>query len=285
MQWSHPDTLGDSPPAFRAHTATLIDKKIVVYGGGLGHQYFDHIYILDVNAQRWSQPHILDGPQPPPRRAHTAGYWGGKIWVFGGGNGMCALDDLWTMDVGPGLQGVVDRESGKRGVRWEQIHTTGRKPGRRGYHSASFADGRMVIVGGSDGTENFTDIWMLNLKTLAWTTIALVPQPGTSPLPPRLSHTATVVGSYVFIIGGHNGSEYTNDVLLFNLLSLQFEPRTIYGKPFSNRGNHAAVLADSRLFLFGGYNAQTAFEDTHIIDLSSYAYLPQVTSFTIDADA
>lgn len=33
----------------------------------------------------------------------------------------------------------------------------------------------------------------------------------------RLSHTSTQVGSYLFVIGGHNGQAYAQDVLLFNL--------------------------------------------------------------------
>lgn len=34
---------------------------------------------------------------------------------------------------------------------------------------------------------------------------------------PRLAHSATQVGSYVFVIGGHDGSRYSSDVLLLNL--------------------------------------------------------------------
>ena len=33
----------------------------------------------------------------------------------------------------------------------------------------------------------------------------------------RLSHTATQVGSYLFVMGGHDGSKYNRDLLLFNL--------------------------------------------------------------------
>lgn len=33
----------------------------------------------------------------------------------------------------------------------------------------------------------------------------------------RLSHTSTQVGSYLFVLGGHNGQAYAQDVLLFNL--------------------------------------------------------------------
>lgn len=34
---------------------------------------------------------------------------------------------------------------------------------------------------------------------------------------PRLSHTSTRVGSYLFVMGGHDGKQYSSDVLLLNL--------------------------------------------------------------------
>jgi len=66
-------------------------------------------------------------------------------------------------------------------------------------------------------------------------------------------------------------------------VSLQYEPRLVLGRPPSPRGYHATVLADSRLFVFGGFNGQTAFDDVHILELAAGAYLPQVTSFTMEA--
>lgn len=314
FQWSHPTTTGTPPPPCRAHTATLIDRtKIIIYGGGLGGNYFDGIYMLDTNTRRWYTPPVHDGPKPKGRRAHTAVLYNGKIYVFGGGNGLEALNDVWCLDVGVGGAGVPgngsdpgtptshhyphltdSRRSGngnkgsngshdapdtKMAFRWEEVQTTGRKPGPRGYHSATLVGHTMVVVGGSDGKECFTDIWMLSLEDFNWTMIK--PQaPG--PQYKRLSHSATQVGSYLYIIAGHNGAEYCSEVLLFNLVSLHFEPRVIYGKPPSIRGNHAAMLADSRVFLIGGFNGQHGFEDVHILDLGASAYLPQVTHFEVD---
>lgn len=40
----------------------------------------------------------------------------------------------------------------------------------------------------------------------------------------RLSHTSTQVGSYLFIMGGHDGSQYTSELLLFNLGVLPHSP-------------------------------------------------------------
>ncbi|KIK09996.1 hypothetical protein K443DRAFT_80945 [Laccaria amethystina LaAM-08-1] len=277
MQWTHPDTVGDIPPPCRAHTATLVDKKIIVFGGGLGPVYYDATYVLDTTTRRWTRPTLLPGPHPTARRAHAAVFYKGKVWVFGGGNGLTALNDVWTLEVGPGGNGVVG-PTGEKAMRWEEVETSGKRPSARGYHTATLIGNVMVIIGGSDGKECFTDVWFLNLDTLVW---SIVKQQ--SPTHRRLAHSATQVGSYIFIVGGHNSSEYGSDLLLFNLVSLQYEPRTILGKPPSARGYHATVLADSRVFLFGGYNGQSAFDDVHVLDLAAGAYLPQVTSFSIEA--
>ncbi|KAJ8469875.1 hypothetical protein ONZ45_g16742 [Pleurotus djamor] len=313
MQWSHPDTTGETPPPCRAHTATFVDRKLYVFGGGQGPTYYNTTYILDVTTRRWSKLTMpksrstkseasgsengvikdskpddpsedLEFRVPAPRRAHTAVFYAGRIWVFGGGNGMTALNDVWTLDVSSATnRGGDDGNSNAKGgnniyarMRWEERITSGRKPSPRGYHTANLIGSVMVVVGGSDGKECFSDIWALNLDTLVWSPIKL------QVAHRRLSHSATQVGSYLFILGGHDGNEYRSDLLLFNLVSLQYESRPTAGRPPSPRGYHVSLLADSRVFLFGGYNGHNAFDDVHILDLAAAAYLPQVTSFTID---
>ncbi|CAG8556945.1 151_t:CDS:2, partial [Diversispora eburnea] len=85
----------------------------------------------------------------------------------------------------------------------------------------------------------------------------------------RLSHTSTQVGSYLFIVGGHDGTKYTS------------EPRSVFGTPPSGRGYHTTVLYDSRLFVFGGYDGHSVFDDVYILDLSACAYLPQIINFKL----
>ncbi|KAL0956856.1 hypothetical protein HGRIS_002964 [Hohenbuehelia grisea] len=114
---------------------------------------------------------------PAPRRAHTAVFYAGRVWVFGGGNGMTALNDVWTLDVSSGLPGDATGSHGsgsgsgssKSGamnfsrMRWEEVPTSEPKPSPRGYHTANLVGNMMIIVGGSDGKECFSDIWCLNL--------------------------------------------------------------------------------------------------------------------------
>ncbi|TCD62232.1 hypothetical protein EIP91_007211 [Steccherinum ochraceum] len=270
MQWSHPEMYGDIPPPCRAHTATLVDRRLVFFGGGEGPVYRNDIYILDTVTRRWQQPKFPKHVRlPPPRRAHTSVFFRNKVWIFGGGNGTQALNDLWTLDVG-----AVSVEK----MRWEEVETKGKKPTARGYHTANLVGNVMVVMGGSDGRECFSDIWCLNLETFIWSQVRLDVSHR------RLSHTATQVGSYLYIWGGHDGTQYTSDLLLFNLVALAFESRTISGKPPAPRGYHATIIADSRLFVVGGFNGNEVFEDVHILDLAGAAYLPQVTSFKIDVD-
>ncbi|KIY48537.1 galactose oxidase [Fistulina hepatica ATCC 64428] len=268
MQWTHPDVTGDIPPPSRAHTATLVDRKIVVFGGGQNSTYFNSVHILDTLTRRWTKPvpHNPNAIAPAPRRAHTAVYYRGKIWIFGGGNGMTALNDVWTLDVSvPGK------------FRWELVETKGRKPTCRGYHTANLVGNLMIIIGGSDGNTCFSDLWYLDLETLEWNE-NIIAKPAK-----RLSHTSTQVGSYLFLIAGHDGTDYRSDILFMNLVGLQYEERQVAGKPPCGRGYHATVLVDSRLFVFGGYNGGNPFDDVYVLDLAASAYLPQVTSFTVGA--
>ena len=155
MQWSHPDVQGDVPPPCRAHTATLVDRKIVVFGGGEGPVYYDTVYVLDTVHRRWQKVEFpADAPHPTTRRAHTAVYYDGKIWVFGGGNGSQALNDVWTLSVNCPIEKM----------KWTKVEIQGNKqPSARGYHTANLVRNIMIVVGGSDGRECFSDIWCLNL--------------------------------------------------------------------------------------------------------------------------
>ena len=126
------------------------------------------------------------------------------------------------------------------------------------------------------------DVPRLIADTLVWTLV------NTDVKHNRLSHTSTRVGSYLFIIGGHNGQTYAQDVLLFNLgmprgcdaglmiVTLQWEIKVPKGSPPSGRGYHAAVLHDARIYISGGYNGVNVFDDLWSLDLSAGAYLPQV---------
>jgi hypothetical protein len=203
---------GDIPPPCRAHTSTLVDRKLVVYGGGQGAHYYSDVFVLDTLARRWAKADFRGGTVPAPRRAHTAEYYRGRIYVFGGGNGTEAVNDVWALDVG--AHAHADR------MRWDKVAVSGPRPCARGYHTANVVGSVMVVIGGSDGKECFSDVWCLHLDALVWTPIKLE-------LPyRRLSHTSTQIGSYLYVFGGHDGAGYKNELVLFNLSAASVPPFT-----------------------------------------------------------
>jgi hypothetical protein len=270
--FSNPFVCGEIPVPLRAMTCTAVGKKLVVFGGGDGPAYYNDIYVLDTVNFRWSKPKIGGDRQPSKRRAHTACLYRNGIYVFGGGDGVRALNDVWRLD-------VADTNK----MSWKLISTPSSgsledktKPKARGYHTANMVGSKLIIFGGSDGGECFRDVWVFDVETLAFSAVHI-------PLSyPRLSHTATIVGSYVFVIGGHDGVEYSNEVLLLNLVTMVWDKRKIYGIPPKPRGYHGAVLHDSRLIVVGGFDGGEVFGDVQVLELAVHAYYSQISHFSID---
>ncbi|KAF9508809.1 hypothetical protein BS47DRAFT_1302329 [Hydnum rufescens UP504] len=270
FQWTSPEMMGDLPPPCRAHSATVVGTSILIFGGGDGSTYYNHLYVLDTGTltHRWENVTPSQGSHPPPRRAHTAILHDQRVYIFGGGTGIQALGDLWSLDVSQ------PKET------WERITCLDRILRLRGYHSANLVNDSMVVIGGSDGGMCFNDIWILDLITLVWKDV----KTDVEESPTLLAHSATQVGSYLFVIGGHDNVKYRHDVRLFNLITLKFESKAIAGRSPVSRGYHASLLWDSRIFLFGGFDGQIVYDDVWILDLAASSYLAQVTVFRIDAE-
>ncbi|KAK4202206.1 hypothetical protein QBC40DRAFT_276734 [Triangularia verruculosa] len=280
--WSTPHVVGDVPVPLRAMTCTTVGKKLVIFGGGDGPAYYNDVYVLDTVNYRWSKPKIMGSDQPgrvpSKRRAHTACLYKSGIYVFGGGDGERALNDIWRLDVsdfskmswklvsGPSPSSSTSSIPGDKELR----------PKARGYHTANMVGSKLIIYGGSDGGECFNDVWVYDVETHVWKQVNI---PVTYR---RLSHTATIVGSYLFVIGGHDGNEYSNEVLLLNLVTMSWDRRKVYGLPPSGRGYHGTVLHDSRLLMIGGFDGSEVFGDVWVLELAVHAYYSQISHFTIE---
>lgn len=279
--WSAPHVVGDVPVPLRAMTCTAVGKKLVVFGGGDGPAYYNDVYVLDTVNFRWSKPRILGDRVPSKRRAHTACLYKNGIYVFGGGDGVRALNDIWRLDVSDVTKmswKLISSPSpaGGEGARSSPSLAGDGRPKARGYHTANMVGSKLIIYGGSDGGECFNDVWVYNVDTHMWKEVKI---PVTFR---RLSHTSTLVGSYLFVVGGHDGNEYSNDVLLLNLVTMTWDRRRVYGLPPSGRGYHGAVLHDSRLLLIGGFDGGEVFGDVWLLELAVHAYYSQISHFTIE---
>ncbi|KAK8074760.1 host cell factor 1 [Apiospora hydei] len=276
FHWSSPHVAGDIPVPLRAMTCTAVGKKLVIFGGGDGPAYYNDVYVLDTVNFRWHRPKIVGEKAPSPRRAHTACLYKNGIYVFGGGDGVRALNDIWRLDVSDVTKMSWKLVSSPTTSNPNSTAARDNRPKARGYHTANMVGSKLIIYGGSDGGECFNDVWVYDVDTHTWKAVSI---PITFR---RLSHTATIVGSYLFVIGGHDGNEYSNDVLLLNLVTMTWDKRRIYGLPPSGRGYHGTILYDSRLVVIGGFDGSEVFSDVWMLELAVHAYYSQISHFTIE---
>ncbi|KAA1083240.1 hypothetical protein PGTUg99_017431 [Puccinia graminis f. sp. tritici] len=258
-----------------------------------------------------------------PLRAHTSTLVNDAIWIFGGTDLTGCFKDVWKLDLetlsftkmkckGSEDDDEDENEDHHQHQQQHQInslddphHNHHHHPNSRAAsnnhrlhqparkirshpkdhipppcraHSATHLDGRIFIFGGGDGPNYFDVLYYLDTKNLMWIQVEVE-----CPIA-RLAHTSTQVGSYLFVIGGHDGEDYTSEVKLFNLVTLQWEPRIVRGQLPPRIGYHTATLHDSRLIIIGGFDGRHVYDQVWCLELASSAYLPQVTNFTIPVD-
>ena len=170
------------PFAFQAGTWT--GSEIMVY-------YNNHIYRLNPSAPSWTQSVLNTVPGFVSRIDYSAVWTGTEMIIFGGVNGLTALND------GVKYNPTTDK--------WTAIANS---PVHRFGHSAIMNGNEMIVFGG-DSVSSSTgctgpgfssnQIWKYNIVSNTWTGPIAVT--GTVPSP-RRDHVAVNAGSQMLVYGG-----------------------------------------------------------------------------------
>ncbi|MBI5171216.1 MAG: T9SS type A sorting domain-containing protein [Candidatus Eisenbacteria bacterium] len=161
--WTELPSFRPGPEPRTNHTAITDPSRarMLVFGGDDGAAFRNDLWELPLAgepqwARLWSQ-----GPEPAPRRGHTAilDEWNDRMIVFGGLGDGGALGDVWELPLsGPPL--------------WSLIVPAGTAPAARFEHAATYDPirQRMLVTGGRNAGAYFDDVWELSLgATPAWT--------------------------------------------------------------------------------------------------------------------
>ncbi|KAI8781935.1 host cell factor isoform X1 [Biomphalaria glabrata] len=294
-QWFVPAVRGDIPPGCAAYGFICDGTRILVFGGMVEYgKYSNELYELQASRWEWKRlkPRAPKSGQPPcPRLGHSFTLLGNKGYLFGGlandsedpkNNIPRYLNDLYTLELRP---------LANHNLSWDLPNIVGVPPPPRESHSAApytDKDGRkprLFIYGGMSGCR-LGDLWMLDVDSVSWV------QPTVSGMPPlpRSLHSATVIGSRMFIFGGwvplvmedvkvatHEKEwKCTNTLASLNLESMTWEPLAM--EVFEDalpraRAGHCAVAINTRLYIWSGrdgyrkaWNNQVCFKDLWFLE-------------------
>lgn len=147
-EWLRYEPRGIAPAGRALHSATVIGRKIYIFGGANSTGYrndtsgFCDLYELDVDTMTWTECETHSIP-PPPCYGHTATYIGdNKIFYFGG-KGYKDLNTIHTLDI--------------KTMEWKQYAYAGNALSPRWGHTASLHHGTRVLIYGGRAFHGYYD--------------------------------------------------------------------------------------------------------------------------------
>jgi Galactose oxidase, central domain len=91
-------TLGAHPEARSDHSATIIKKKMFIFGGISGENQFDDVWSLDLDQHAWAKIYTI-GDSPSKRIGHHSTAYREYLLIFGGNNEINYPNtNLWILD-------------------------------------------------------------------------------------------------------------------------------------------------------------------------------------------
>ncbi|XP_072310375.1 uncharacterized protein [Eucyclogobius newberryi] len=205
------------------------------------------------------------GQAPSPRSGHALAVSGNVAFVFGGTSfsplkdGPLYLNDFYML--------TVSSEE----VTWEQIPHSGMIPSAREGHTLCVVRGRIFLFGGVSSPEDaecLSDVYSFDIVSLQWSVLEVKGR-----LLKSLHHCSASVRENIYVYGGTSGGTVSDDLLVFNTVSLKWTPvRTSGSVPPALSGQSCAVVGD-QIFMFGGFGSSGEFnKDLHLLDTETLVW-------------
>mmetsp|Transcript_50308 Transcript_50308/g.78632 ORF Transcript_50308/g.78632 Transcript_50308/m.78632 type:complete len:646 (+) Transcript_50308:174-2111(+) len=152
--WERPAVTGQLPVAREGHSLTLVDRKLILFGGYTANgNVANDVHVYNLDSQGWDLAEVAGAEVPTPRQAHSAARHGRDVVIAGG----CdvsevhpeCFNDVWSLS-------TID-------MRWSRRSSDMVSWFSREGHSATFVRGRMFIFGGCQlNSECYNDIAVLD---------------------------------------------------------------------------------------------------------------------------
>ena len=188
-----------------AHTATLMNGKVYVFGGeDAKRRPLSEFWTLDLATLEWDMP-VTEGAQPSARSGHSAlAFRNRYILIFGGGTVANCFNDLVVLDT--------------QTMEWIVPETEGSIPPPRAGHAAAILGTTLYIVGGGNNVKGCADMYSLELSNLGngiltWNLVGNTP-PEAAIASEGLSLVTVPMAGCMVSFGGYNG-KYHNAIHVY----------------------------------------------------------------------
>jgi len=88
----------------------------------------------------------------------------------------------------------------------------------------------------------------------------------------RNAHTMTVLGTKLYLFGGHSGNKHLKDLHVFDTETLTWTEPQIYGSSPKGLRGHTANLIGTKVYLFGGHSGNKHLKDLHVFDTETLTW-------------
>ena len=234
------DELCIPPPRSGAASVVLNDKLYVFGGFGGGAGRLDDFYSFDFATSSWEEIKPAGDEKPGCRENNGVVISSSSrtIILFGGYNGRRWLNDLWSFDITTKRWTCIQESSDSR--RADSIHETsaglGRPTAADGSLSGNDAIANMALTaGGHNSTQSRRSI------------------SGKRPCC-RFGYVSVTHNNKFIVWGGFEGSDWLNDMYIFDFESLTWSEIQQHGTLPSRRSCPAWAKDEKFIYLHGGYD-------------------------------
>ncbi|KTW32927.1 hypothetical protein PNEG_04264 [Pneumocystis murina B123] len=243
--WYRQKILGPCPfPRYGHASNSTVSKTgdIYIFGGLVKEKVKHDLWIID-SATMMSYQIQTPGDCPSSRVGHAGLVIGNAFIVFGG-------------DTKTSKNNVNDNSLyllNTTSKIWTKALVYGNKPPGRYGHTLNILGTKIVIFGGQMEIYFFNDMFLFDLDTLntlnaKWELIT----PVTSLPPARTNHIMITYQEKLYLFGGTNGTQWFNDVWVFDYKNLSWKEIACNGCIPQPREGHSAALVDDIIYIFGG---------------------------------
>ncbi|XP_060917881.1 rab9 effector protein with kelch motifs [Labrus mixtus] len=208
----------------------------------------------------------MRGEAPSPRFGHAVAVAGNVVFLFGGASRInraeekpVYFNDFYMLTVSP------------EDLMWEEIPQSGHVPSAREGHTLCVVKGKLYLFGGAsspNATECLAGVYSFDIVSLTWDCLAVG-----GVVVKTLKHSSVAVGDSIYVYGGNVGGNLTDDLMVFNTVSLTWTPVKTNGSlPPALCGQSFALVGD-QLFMFGGHDAGGDFcKDLHVLSTENLVW-------------